>query len=201
MKKTAIMCLLIVGCSKGETGSALDSGSQVPPPAPPPTQEQMRLAKLKEAIDLPEMSAAFAGIKSEIDDGFNKESDGTLAFQLWATSHMKWSDVSVEKNETSFAAFQKDPDEGRGKRVCVSGKIIQIAKVDKRGFNGLMMSGSGNLFHFFAVGSTGELVAQSYGQFCGVLLQKYDYSNSGGGTGHALSIVGMFDLPENRAKK
>jgi hypothetical protein len=27
---------------------------------------------------------------------------------------------------------------------------------------------------------------------------RYDYHDSGGGTGHAVQVVGMFDLPENR---
>lgn len=51
---------------------------------------------------------------------------------------------------------------------------------------------------FAAVASTGELVAQSSANFCGVTTGKYSYSNSGGGTTHAVFLVGMFDLPENK---
>jgi hypothetical protein len=36
-------------------------------------------------------------------------------------------------------------------------------------------------------------------RFCGVVTGLYDYSNSGGGTGHTADIVGMFDLPESKA--
>lgn len=34
-----------------------------------------------------------------------------------------------------------------------------------------------------------------------VVTGNYDYSNSAGGTGHAVDLVGMFDLPENKPKK
>jgi hypothetical protein len=33
-----------------------------------------------------------------------------------------------------------------------------------------------------------------------VVAGKYDYVNSGGGTGHAVAAVGMFDLPDNRRR-
>jgi len=65
-------------------------------------------------------------------------------------------------------------------------------------FVGLVMSNAGNLFHFDAVGSTGTLVGTNYARICGVITGLYDYSNSAGGTGHAVQIVGMFDLPENK---
>ncbi len=63
------------------------------------------------------------------------------------------------------------------------------------------MSNGGNIYRFLAAGSSGTLVPQSYGRFCGVVTGTYDYSNSGGGTGHAVEMVGMFDLPENKPKK
>jgi hypothetical protein len=87
----------------------------------------------------------------------------------------------------------------------MSGQIVQIAVVKVPGAGklaeGLLLSDGGNIYHYTAAGSSGTLVAQSSGRFCGVVIGNYDYSNSAGGTGHAVSPVGMFDLPENKPKK
>jgi hypothetical protein len=92
-------------------------------------------------------------------------------------------------------------DENRGKRLCAPGVLIEIAvekaSSTKKAASGLLMSDAGNLFRFYALGSSGELVAQSRARLCGVVTGRFDYSNSAGGTGHAVKIVGMFDLPEN----
>ena len=114
---------------------------------------------------------------------------------------MRWVDVVVAPDETSFAKVQKDADDERGKRLCVGGSVIQIA-VAKTSFGkfyeGLLMTPAQNIFRFTAVGSSGSLVERSAARVCGVVTGKYDYSNSGGGKGHAVNVVGMFDLPENR---
>jgi hypothetical protein len=118
---------------------------------------------------------------------------------------MKWADVAVAKDETSFALVRKDADEARGKRMCTSGQVVQIEvqKIPGAGKHseGLLMSSAGNIYNFIAAGSSGELVERSYARFCGVVTGKYDYSNSAGGEGHAVEIVGLFDLPENKPKK
>jgi hypothetical protein len=134
---------------------------------------------------------------------FNKTSDGTLLLAAWAAKHMRWDDVAVAKDETTPALVLKDPDEERGKRVCFTGKIVQIEveKLDIGKINdGLLMVGyyDTTLFHFVNVGSSGTLVEKNQARLCGVVTGKYDYSNSGGGTGHAIEIVGMWDLPENK---
>lgn len=164
-----------------------------PPPPRTPVDEIMEQATLPEAIAvaLPKMT--------DTDD---ETSPGALLLALWAAKHLTWSAVTVAKNETSFALVHKDSDAARGKRLCVRGSIVQISKldlVDRVVFHGLMLSGYSDLVSFIAAGSTGELVEQSGARFCGVVIGTYDYSNSAGGKGHATSLVGMFDLPENRA--
>jgi hypothetical protein len=116
---------------------------------------------------------------------------------------MYWDDVVVSEDETTYALAKKDIDVARGKRLCFSGTIVQImahkntlGKTDE----GLILSEAGNIFYFATIGSSGDLVAQSYGRICGVIADEYDYSNSIGGTGHALDMVGFFDLPENRTR-
>ncbi len=138
-----------------------------------------------------------------MDDTVNQQSDGAVMLAMWAALHMKWADVGVAKNETSTAKLMKDSDANRGKRMCVSGSIIQIAK--QRGapiYAGLLNGFYGaGIAHFFAVGDTGDLVENSETRFCGVATGRYVYGNSGGGTSHAISLVGMFDLPENNPSK
>ncbi len=143
-------------------------------------------------------------VKPNMTDTDDETSAGGVLLGLWAAKHMKWSDVGVAKNETSAALVRKDSDASRGKRMCVRGQIIQIRK-DKAGdatlFSGLMLSGYSEITSFIAAGSTGALVQHSGARLCGVVTGTYDYSNSNGGKGHAIAIVGMFDLPENRSPK
>ncbi len=147
------------------------------------------------------MGQALELCKPIMDDTTDKPSEGALVLGIWAAKHMKWANVATNRNETSFALAMKDSEEARGKRVCVSGGIIQIAveRTDFGKFNdGLLMSDEGDIYKFMNVGTSGDLVANSQARMCGVVTGRYQYSNSAGGTGHALSIVGMFDLPQNR---
>ena len=140
-------------------------------------------------------------VKDKMSDTDDETSPGALLLALWSSDRLKWPDVAVAKNETSFALIRKDSDANRGKRMCIRGQIIQIQKEKGDGmslFSGLMLAGSGDITSFIAAGNTGALVARSRTRLCGVVIGTYDYSNSGGGKGHAISLVGMFDLPENR---
>ena len=137
-----------------------------------------------------------------MSDVSDTTSEGTIIFGAWAFGHLKLEDVLVAKDETTFALVQKDPDEERGKRVCYGGTIVQIEVVKTqygKGYDGILINGRGDLFKFLVAGKTGALVSRSWGRVCGVVIGKYQYSNSGGGTGHAVQFVGMFDLPENRS--
>ncbi len=137
----------------------------------------------------------------EMADTTDELGTGALLLTAWSSTRMRWADVSVAKSETSFALVHKDSDAARGKRMCVRGSLIQISKESVGSsavFIGLLMSGYTDLVHFVAVGGTGELVERSRTRLCGVVTGTYDYANSGGGTGHAINVVGMFDLPENR---
>jgi len=168
------------------------------PPAPPVETPVEHVIKLN-------FFDALTFAMQYMDDTEGKVSDGAIILAAWASRNMKWTDVAVTKDETSFALVRKDSEDARGKRLCTSGQIIQIEVYkfesgDRPVSVGLLMSGAGNLYNFVAAGSSGTLVEQSWARFCGVVTGKYDYANSAGGTGHAVSIVGMFDLPENRSK-
>jgi hypothetical protein len=187
--------------TKKPTGAAFEPDKVIAPalasrPAPPPER-----TPAEKILTLESAPAAVAFARPHMSDTANEASTGTALLALWAMNRLRWSDVAVAKDETSFALVQKDSDEERGKRLCTSGNIAQIAKEavgDDKVYNGLLVSGGGNIYKFTAVGSSGALVERSWARFCGFVTGRYDYSNSGGGTGHAVSVVGMFDLPENK---
>ncbi len=135
----------------------------------------------------------------------NESNLGSLLFASWSVDHLRWTDVNVEAHdETSYAAIQKDIDTERMKRLCATGQIIEIRaeKTDVgKWYTGLMFNMSRDLFHFHAVRSTEGVLKGVTARFCGVVTGWFDYKNSGGGTGHAVEVVGMFSLAENRAAK
>jgi len=201
--------LLMAGCSKAEKDgdgsrppsdeSPAPSIAVAPPAAEPPRAESPRQLLMSKTT----LAEAVATVRSEMTDTDDSTSPGAVLLALWAVKHLKWADVAVAKNETSPALVRKDSDASRGKRMCVRGRLIQIQKENVDGgavFSGLLLSGYTEITSFIVAGSTGELVAQSRARLCGVVIGTYDYSNSAGGKGHAISLVGMFDLPENRTR-
>ncbi len=196
------LAVLAVACSKPSVAPPppAPAAPVIPPaPPPPPPPPEVPIGETLQKIQTMEQALRFT--LPDMEDTVNKSSTGAVRFAIWAMKRMTLADVKVAKNETTFALAAKDSDEARGKRMCVSGGIIQIAvsKTEFGKFNeGLLMTDSGNLYKYLAAGSSGDLVAHSRARLCGVITGRYEYSNSGGGTGHALSIVGMFDLPQNR---
>lgn len=198
------LSILVAGCNlkrapHADAGATADpsrpvaTASASPPPSP-----------LEEILTVPSLAGAIEAVKPKMADTVDDIDPGTALLTVWAMKHMRWTDVAVTTDETTYALVQKDSEEARGKRLCVPGSVIQI-EVDKgdqgKDYFGLLISGSGNIYRFYAVGSTGAIVEQTYARFCGVVTGKYEYSNSGGGTGHAVKLVGMFDLPENKPAK
>ena len=172
-----------------------------PAPAPEKTPEEV-MENLMQGMDkLESASLAFSAVASMMKDSADKTSGGSAMFAMWGAKSLKFNDVSVSQNETNFRLVQKDSDEARGKRMCVSGVIIQIA-VEKttRGkvTTGLLYDTEGDIYHIIAVGSSGALLAKDHARFCGFVTERYQYQQNGGTTGIGVTLVGMFDLPENR---
>jgi len=119
---------------------------------------------------------------------------------LWSAQRLDWNSLSGIP-ETSRAKVMKDPEAERGKRLCASGTIIEIHSSRRSGqtiFSGGINTPSFDVVRFYAVRSTGDLVQRSVARICGVVTGTETYSNSSGGVTHAVFVVGMFDLPENR---
>ena len=180
-----------------------DDAGTVVASSPPPSASATPTSSPFDIVDAqPTFTGAMGYATLLMKDERNDISTGTVWAALWMLKHGKWNDIAPAKDETTFARVQKDSDAERGKRLCVAGRVIQITtkKAGEAGkyYAGLLTSANGNIFNFLAVGSSGDIVERSAARFCGVVTERYDYSNSGGGTGHAVTVVGMFDLPENR---
>lgn len=122
-------------------------------------------------------------------------------YALWNQNvGTSWNEINlVEK--TSYGKVMKDAVSEYGKRLCVTGNIIEIET--DRSLNDPVYSigivdNNFNAYRATAIESSGELVAGSDATFCGIVLARFSYDNAGGVTTRAPYLFGMFDLPENR---
>jgi hypothetical protein len=129
-------------------------------------------------------------------------SPGALSFLDWANNRLTWADVGGP-DETSPGLARKDMEAARGKRLCLSGSIIQIEKAaapDPPVYVGGLTGGDGAVSRFIAIGDTGEIVANSPARICAFVVGIQAYQSNGGMRVDALFVMGMFDLPKNRAR-
>jgi hypothetical protein len=200
-----LLAVLALGCEKKEAtketpkGKVTTEDKEDPPPPPPPKEKSIG-EKIDESTTA---AAALALAKPHMKDATDKDDNpGGLAFARWSAAHLRWADVEIEKDETTHGKVMKDSEEELGKRMCNSGSVVQISVLKlpsgKKLSYGLLLTGGGNLYQFYAALSSGDLVEGKHGRLCGFVTGTYTYANSGGGTGHAVSMVGIFDLPENR---
>lgn len=201
----AVLVIGLMACSEN-TGASTSSGvrgtEELPPPAAPPREPEMSKAtrNLQAATTLTE---AIAATLPEMSDEQDEISSGAAMLAGWMAHNptvCNLSNLSVAKNETSIGLVMKDSDEARGKRMCVSGQLVEIEKFNEKPkvFLGGLVTSNYDVVNFFAVGSTGELVAKRRAKICGVVIGQRAYANVSGGQTRAVMLVGMFDLPENR---
>nr|PZN75905.1 MAG: hypothetical protein DIU57_17880 [Pseudomonadota bacterium] len=137
-------------------------------------------------------------------DTFERVDPAAAVFAVWGSDgRLTWSDIQAAP-ATKHSLVMKDPEANRGKRLCVSGEIVQI-EADRSAVHmmhsGVMGTESWDFVRFVALGSSGDLVQDSWARFCGIVTGKQSYNNTQGGVTHAVFAVGMFDLPENRNRK
>jgi hypothetical protein len=193
----AVVAALGIGCSKSEAAPPL--------PAPSPSvlataaapKEPTVVERLMESTTLTEALGVARPLFTDTED---KVDPAAVSFAMWAAKRMTWRELQALP-ETKHALVMKDPEAERGKRNCYTGVIVEIQVDRSKGvplYLGGLMTNGGQIARFAAVGSTGELVQKSAARFCGVTTGRQSYSNAGGGTTHAVYLVGMFDLPENK---
>lgn len=130
-------------------------------------------------------------------------SKGAALLALWAADNMRWPELQ-EIQTSKYGLVMKDPDSQRGQKLCTVGRVIEIeldrSVPGKKFFLGGMYDDGGHIYRFIALQSTGEIMAHSRARFCGVVTGQQHYANSAGGVAHAVHLVGMFDLPENKTR-
>jgi hypothetical protein len=152
------------------------------------------------------MSDALAVAKPSVEQ-VDQGDAGTIDFIRWAMRHMRWDDVAIGRNETTFAKVMKDPEVERGRVLCAVGELAEIiaVSIDAKKIHSATMVvtdqvNSGAPIRIFAIGDTGELVAGSKEVvFCGVVLGAVSYQSLVGPKIRALHTVGMFGTKTNQA--
>lgn len=173
---------------------------EVPTPivaAPPVPQEPSLRDRAIAAKTLP---GAIALLVPLMDDTTGNLGPANAVLAEWMIAHAVTLKEIEALPSTTAARVKKDSAAERGKRLCASGSIVEISVDRSAGtpvFHGGMTSEDG-IVRFTVVRSTGTLVESSYARICGVLSGRDDYDNSAGGVTHAVRVVGLFDLPENR---
>jgi hypothetical protein len=191
-----ILLLVLFACStKKETPTP--EAVPVAPKAPEPVRQPTLLEQLNQHQHF---DGSLKVAIRHFGDSRNEADVGAMTFAVWSTKHMVWASIQKQP-ETKHALVLKDPVSERGKKMCSSGTMIEI-RVDRSTgnpiYDGGIMSNGGKVTRFMAVGSSGELVENSPARICGIVTGTYSYGNSAGGTTHAVNVVGMFDLPENK---
>lgn len=153
------------------------------------------------AVSVPgNLAEAIERYRGGMSDTTNTLSPGAGALAIWALENgMSWKELEAIPS-TKAGLVRKDASEERGKRICATGSIIEIAADvagGKKAYQGGLGTYSGDIYRFIVVGSTGDLMERSAATLCGVVIGTVDYSNSAGGATHAVQLVGMFKLPEN----
>jgi hypothetical protein len=188
MKKTLLLALMLSLAACDKSPSATSSTAQNAPTA----RSKIKIQNLQEAIDVakPKMIDVY-------DDSLNI---GAAMLALWGADAMKWAELKALP-DAQYELVMKDPDEERGKKICVKGTVIEIStdkstikKVYYGGFN----DDEGRIYQFFALRSIDKIVQDSVANFCGVVIGRESYRNNEGGVTAAVRLVGMFDLPENK---
>ena len=192
----ATVACALAGCS----GSA-DAGAE---PSKPAKTEKAKPKTLEDKVwETTSTAEALKLLVPAFIDTHDSDDEARGLFVRWSAEHLRWADVEVAKDETTFGLVMKDSAAERGKRICYGARIMQIAKVSgttgsRPIYGGTFSTRAGKIVHFYAVGSSGALEEGSRARFCGFVTGRYSYANVGGGTTHAISLVGMFDLAENK---
>lgn len=189
---TLVIAAFSYGCNKPipET-EKVEVTPTIPVKETPTAGDQMRAA--------PDWRSAVAVARPYMKDTFNETSQGTILLFPWAVDKMSFADVDA--NETDYKTAMKYMDGARGQRMCVSGMIFEIeagqTNWGRISTGSIFVPETREVYSVYGVKSSGNLVDESMARFCGIITGKNSYSNSGGGITHTISLVGMFDLPEN----
>lgn len=205
MKKTAlsIVLLTLLGCSK-EVNTQSVNNENITESVAISEEDKAKdeAAKLINQIQsIPTLEGAIQLAVSMMSDSHNEMPAAAMLIPLWAEKNKINLSMINAVTSTSYGKIMKDSTSERGKRLCISGMVGDIAVDRSAGFpvySGAIVNNNMQVTRYLAMKSTGEIVDGSIAKFCGIVVGKMSYDNAKGGTTHAAYLVGMFDLPENR---
>ncbi len=189
----AVVLALLACKSKDYAPPGAVSAEPASPAAAAPRQKTHGEA----LAEIQSLVGAIEYVKPHCADTVDEHALGTVLLTLWSKDKMTAKDV-MALPEVSFAAAMKDSEEARGKRLCGTGKVLQISKSvspaweGKKVWEGLLILPGMRIVKYIAIGETGEIVEDSTATFCGVVTGKHQYQKAGGGFAHSLAVVGVF---------
>lgn len=187
-------------------GAVVFAQCSTPDPAPPtmPSVAEKQVAEAEPTASLVEMITeaqtereAVALVRPQL---FRQNADqGGAALIAWSALRMTWPGLATLP-ESSFARAQKDVARELGKRICAIGTVSEIEVDHTVNFplaSGGLVAEDG-VFQFYAVRSTRDVLEGRNARLCGIVTGRVTFMNALGSNTRAVSLVGMFDLPENR---
>lgn len=201
MKKIllATVLLTLIGCSKQSDNNENMTQPAVAQPEIAEKSDSEKYAELLASQDT--LSKAVNMIKPTMSDEFDAFPSSAGILASWMNEkNVKIGDIRSLESSTR-GKILKDSFSERGKRLCISATLVEIQVDRSAGFAAYhagLVNNYTDVTRVLAIGSTGDLVADSNATFCGVIVGKVGFTNASGGTTNAPYLVGMFDLPENR---
>lgn len=180
------------------------------PSSPTAQQENARsetadnIAILDQAASEPK-TVDEAVLASGFSDSPNGVHPSAVKFARWAHGRTTMADFNWKFHpKTTHEAVMRDADLERGKRLCVSGSVVQISgeTIDGKRFYeaGIVtnsVKGTLDVTRVVAIGDVTDIFQGREAMFCGIVVGRETYPNTGGGTSHAVRLVGMFVTPAN----
>lgn len=136
------------------------------------------------------------------DSDGEKSHPAVSRVMTWSKSHTSWSTFFPGPSEVRPAVAEKDIASARGKKLCGSGRVVDIfvAQDGSGRSSGLVRDRSQAAIIIASAFPSGDLVKGSLARFCGFVIGRHTFPNTSGGKTLSIEIVGMYDLPETRPK-
>lgn len=161
------------------------------------TAEKAPLQPSEEVMTKTTLAEAVAFVRPHCADAKETLSPGSILLTLWAKDYLT-APALDRLPSTTYKAVQRDSEEERGKKICTTGKVVQIRRDraelwgTKKVWEGVIMLPSLDALHFIAVGEVADITEGTTATYCGVVIGRYSYGNTRGGTALAVTTVGLF---------
>jgi hypothetical protein len=161
--------------------------------APKPTAKPVSVERPPPPPDITSaknLAAAIDFARPQLTDTRDAPSDGAKLLVRYGAAKLKWADVAVAKDETTFAVVLQDPAAAIGKRLCAAVRVERIEKVtvnDTAVHTARLVTKPGNALEVYVVGAPVKQGAPA--RFCGVVTGRLDVAKKS-----AAFAVGMFGM-------